>query len=164
MKDAYTEIYISRSSSLLAGPLNTLFGRRWTILIGATFSTFAPWLSYTAKTPAQLCVYRILLGLGMGLKEVTVPIYTAEIAPTNIRGTLLMFWQLWLAFGILMGSLCNVVIAENVKSPTAKVKAWQYRRFSFSLGRFESKTAALTIYQKSLCRSFLPLYCSSGCA
>lgn len=41
----------------------------------------------------------MLLGIGMGLKEVTVPVYSAENAPTIIRGALVMSWQLWTAFG-----------------------------------------------------------------
>jgi hypothetical protein len=34
----------------------------------------------------------LLTGIGMGLKEVTVPVYSAEIAPPNIRGGLVMSW------------------------------------------------------------------------
>jgi Sugar (and other) transporter len=34
----------------------------------------------------------LLTGIGMGLKEVTVPVYSAEIAPPNIRGALVMTW------------------------------------------------------------------------
>ena len=41
----------------------------------------------------------MLLGIGMGLKEVTVPVFSAETAPANIRGGLVMSWQLWTAFG-----------------------------------------------------------------
>jgi hypothetical protein len=31
----------------------------------------------------------------MGLKEVTVPVFSAENAPANIRGALVMSWQMW---------------------------------------------------------------------
>lgn len=43
----------------------------------------------------------MLLGIGMGLKEVTVPVFSAENAPTIIRGALTMSWQMWTAFGKL---------------------------------------------------------------
>lgn len=46
-----------------------------------------------------ICGYRALLGIGMGLKEVTVPVFTAENAPARIRGALVMSWQVWTAFG-----------------------------------------------------------------
>jgi len=39
-----------------------------------------------------LIVCRFLLGIGMGLKEVTVPVYSAENSPANIRGALVMTW------------------------------------------------------------------------
>jgi hypothetical protein len=42
---------------------------------------------------------RMLLGIGMGLKEVTVPVFSAENAPAIIRGGLVMSWQMWTAFG-----------------------------------------------------------------
>ncbi|KAG6883598.1 hypothetical protein C0992_008374, partial [Termitomyces sp. T32_za158] len=42
----------------------------------------------------QVC--RLLLGLGMGPKASTSPVYAAENTPANIRGGLVMSWQLWL--------------------------------------------------------------------
>jgi len=60
----------------------------------------------------QLVVSRILLGIGMGLKEVTVPVYTAEVAPTKIRGGLVMSWQVWTAFGILLGTSANLAVKD----------------------------------------------------
>lgn len=35
----------------------------------------------------------------MGLKEVTVPVFSAENSPAIIRGGLVMSWQIWTAFG-----------------------------------------------------------------
>jgi len=51
----------------------------------------------------------------MGLKEVTVPVYSAEIAPTNIRGGLVMSWQVWTAFGIFLGTCANLVFVNAGK-------------------------------------------------
>ena len=45
------------------------------------------------QTWGQLVACRVLLGIGMGLKEVTVPVFSAENAPTNVRGGLVMSWQ-----------------------------------------------------------------------
>lgn len=47
----------------------------------------------------------MLLGIGMGLKEVTVPVFSAENSPAIIRGGLVMSWQMWTAFGTFSGSL-----------------------------------------------------------
>lgn len=58
-------------------------------------------------------VGRILLGIGMGLKEVTVPVYSAENAPTVIRGALVMSWQLFVAFGIMLGFSANLAVVNT---------------------------------------------------
>ena len=51
----------------------------------------------------------------MGLKEVTVPVYSAEVAPRAIRGGLVMSWQVWTAFGILIGTCANLVFVNTGK-------------------------------------------------
>lgn len=48
----------------------------------------------------------------MGLKEVTVPVFSAENAPANIRGALVMSWQMWVAFGIMLGFSANLAVAN----------------------------------------------------
>lgn len=60
----------------------------------------------------QLTATRILLGIGMGIKEVTVPIFSAEIVPAPIRGGLVMSWQLWNVFGILLGTCANLIVKD----------------------------------------------------
>lgn len=65
-----------------------------------------------SQTWGQLAASRMLLGIGMGLKEVTVPVFSAENAPTNIRGGLVMSWQLWTAFGILLGTCANLAVGK----------------------------------------------------
>jgi hypothetical protein len=65
-------------------------------------------------------IARFVLGIGIGPKSATVPIYAAECTPPLIRGALVMQWQMWtggcksmllklyftdreLAFGIMVG-------------------------------------------------------------
>ncbi|KAK3703563.1 hypothetical protein LTR37_014410 [Vermiconidia calcicola] len=96
----------------ISDPLNHWLGRRWVIFIAAVFSLCAPIGMACTQTWEQLIVTRILLGIGMGLKEVTVPVYTAEIAPTMIRGGLVMSWQVWTAFGILLGTSANLAVKD----------------------------------------------------
>jgi hypothetical protein len=50
------------------------------------------------------------MGIGMGAKASTVPIYAAENSPASIRGALVMTWQLWTAFGILVGFAANLAV------------------------------------------------------
>ncbi|KAJ5197273.1 hypothetical protein N7449_007752 [Penicillium cf. viridicatum] len=97
----------------LSDPLNRILGRRGTILLAAIFSFLSPLGSSLTQHWGQLVACRVLLGIGMGLKEVTVPVYSAENAPTNIRGGLVMSWQLWTAFGIFLGTCANLIVANT---------------------------------------------------
>jgi MFS family permease len=101
------------SACWLADPINHRLGRRGTIFLAAIFSLLAPIGSATTQHWGQLAACRVLLGIGMGLKEVTVPVFSAEVAPTNIRGGLVMSWQVWTAFGIFLGTCANLVVVNT---------------------------------------------------
>lgn len=80
-------------SCLLTYPLNYRFGRRGTIFVTCLFS-FASCLGQAfVQSWPQLLVARLMLGIGIGPKSATVPVYSAECAPTNVRGALVMMWQ-----------------------------------------------------------------------
>ena len=79
--------------------MNKYLGRRGTIFIAAIFCALSPIGSAVSQTWGQLFATRLLLGIGMGLKGSTVPIFSAENAPAAIRGALVMCWQMWTAFG-----------------------------------------------------------------
>lgn len=68
----------------------------------------------TAHTWWNLLLARFLLGFAVGAKSTTTPVYGAECAPSNIRGALVMMWQMWTAFGIMLGYIVSVAFM-NVK-------------------------------------------------
>ncbi|KAH0545422.1 hypothetical protein FGG08_000563 [Glutinoglossum americanum] len=78
----------------------------------------APYLSAAIiKTWQELLLCRFLLGLGMGAKATTVPIFAAESAPAQIRGALVMSWQMWRLFGqpsCLQGSGTSVAFTTRI--------------------------------------------------
>ncbi|KLO20378.1 proton myo-inositol cotransporter [Schizopora paradoxa] len=87
----------------LTDPLNRVFGRRGTIFITATISFITCfWQAFTNSWP-HLFIARFFLGLGIGPKSSTVPVYAAECTPAPIRGALVMMWQMFTAFGIMVG-------------------------------------------------------------
>ena len=83
-------------------PLNHRLGRRGTIFISAFFCLGSVIGSAFTQTWPQLFVCRLLLGIGMGTKASTIPVFAAENSPASIRGSLVMGWQLWVAFGIFL--------------------------------------------------------------
>ncbi|RMD42793.1 hypothetical protein DV735_g2371, partial [Chaetothyriales sp. CBS 134920] len=103
-------IAIALFTAWISDPVNEWIGRRGAIFVGAIFSVLAPFGMAVTQTWGQLIACRIMLGIGMGLKEVTVPVFSAENSPTNIRGGLVMSWQLWTAFGIFLGTTANLAV------------------------------------------------------
>ncbi|PCG96148.1 General substrate transporter [Penicillium occitanis (nom. inval.)] len=97
----------------LSDPMNRLFARRGTIFLSAIFCVLAPIGGAVAQTWVQLFITRILLGIGMGLKASTIPIFCAENTPASIRGGLVMSWQLWTAFGIFLGCSANLAVMNT---------------------------------------------------
>lgn len=75
-------------------PLNYYLGRRGAIFISAVFCVLTPIGSALSQSWPQLLVTRLLMGIGMGAKASTVPIFCAENTPASIRGGLVMCWQL----------------------------------------------------------------------
>ncbi|RVX71853.1 hypothetical protein B0A52_04252 [Exophiala mesophila] len=106
-------IAIAFFTAWISDPINHFVGRRGTIFIAAIFSLLAPIGSGLTQKWGQLVATRVLLGIGMGLKEVTVPVYSAENAPTSIRGGLVMSWQVWTAFGIFLGTCANLAVKDT---------------------------------------------------
>lgn len=97
----------------LSDPLNKFFGRRGTIFFAAMFCTLSVIGSATTQNWWELFITRILLGIGMGAKASTVPIFCAENAPAAIRGGLVMCWQMWTAFGIFLGFCANLAVKDT---------------------------------------------------
>ncbi|MCJ1428761.1 hypothetical protein MMC29_006672 [Sticta canariensis] len=96
----------------LSDPLNNYFGRRGTIFFSAIFCLLSVIGSAVTQNWSQLFVTRLLLGIGMGSKASTVPIYAAENCPAAIRGGLVMSWQMWTAFGIFLGFCANLAVYD----------------------------------------------------
>lgn len=94
----------------MSDPLNYHFGRRATIFIAGIFCLFSVIGSGVSQNWQQLLITRILMGIGMGTKASTVPIFAAENCPAIIRGGLVMSWQMWTAFGIFLGFCANLAV------------------------------------------------------
>jgi MFS family permease len=74
------------SGCWISDPFNTWFGRRGTIFIAAIICVFTPIGGAFSKSWETLFISRLILGVGMGLKGSTVPIFAAENSPAKIRG------------------------------------------------------------------------------
>lgn len=93
----------------LTQPLNAILGRRGTIVLTCLFSIVSCLLQAFSQNWRMMVGFRILLGVGFGLKSATIPIYTSECAPAKFRGALVMFWQFFTALGIMFGYICAAI-------------------------------------------------------
>ncbi len=64
--------------------------------------------------------YRVLGGVGVGLASAICPMYIAEIAPSNIRGTLVSWNQFAIIFGQLVVYFVNFLILGDNINPVIK--------------------------------------------
>jgi sugar porter (SP) family MFS transporter len=99
--------------AFIVDPLNHYLGRRGEIFLTAVCLTATPIGSAFAKSWQGLFAARFIMGIGIGAKNATVPIYSAEMAPARIRGALVMFWQLWVVIGIFLGFAANVIVKDT---------------------------------------------------
>ncbi|KAF2020273.1 hypothetical protein BU24DRAFT_406849 [Aaosphaeria arxii CBS 175.79] len=99
--------------AFIVDPLNHYLGRRGEIFVTALCLTATPIGSGFAKSWQGLFAARFIMGIGIGAKNATVPIYSAEMAPHRVRGALVMFWQLWVVAGIFLGFCANVIVKDT---------------------------------------------------
>ncbi|KAL2495420.1 Sugar transport protein 1 [Forsythia ovata] len=61
---------------------------------------------------SMLIIGRVLLGIGVGFANQSVPLYLSEMSPYNYRGTFNVFFQLMITIGILVANLFNYFFAK----------------------------------------------------
>ncbi|XP_057537733.1 probable plastidic glucose transporter 1 isoform X2 [Amaranthus tricolor] len=98
--------------SLASGFLVDKFGCRRTLQIDTVPLIIGAILSAEAHSVDQVLWGRFLVGLGIGVNTVLVPIYISEVAPTKYRGSLGSLCQIGTCLGII-ASLFIAIPAEN---------------------------------------------------
>ena len=105
LSDGQVEVVVSITvlfaalGSLVSGPPMQSRGRKPVIMVAACF--YAGGSATIAAAPGfgVLVLGRVLLGLGVGLSSMAIPVYVAEAAPPEIRGRLVSFYNLFIVLG-----------------------------------------------------------------
>ncbi|KAL2160873.1 hypothetical protein VTH06DRAFT_1070 [Thermothelomyces fergusii] len=92
----------------ITDPMNRVFGRRGTIFISCLISALACFWQAFTNTWWHMFIARFFLGFGIGPKSATTPVFAAECSPPKLRGALVMQWQMWTAFGIMLGYIADL--------------------------------------------------------
>lgn len=95
------------AGNALAGALSDRFGRRRVLLGTALLFVLSSLLAASATTFTSFVAARIVGGLAVGGAILIAPVYIAEIAPANKRGSLVSLNQLMIVIGISASFFSN---------------------------------------------------------
>ncbi len=84
-----------------SGKITDNYGRKAVIFATAVIFFIGSIASALAPSPLLLMLFRVLIGIAIGVASYAVPLYISEISPDNIRGALVSLNQLAITIGIL---------------------------------------------------------------
>ncbi|KAK3680099.1 hypothetical protein LTR78_000476 [Recurvomyces mirabilis] len=90
--------------ALLSGALADWFGRRTMIIVGCFIFIAGVIVQTTTISISALVVGRLIAGLGVGFVTAVNIMYMSEIAPKNVRGSLVSCYQFAVTIGIMLAS------------------------------------------------------------
>ncbi|PWY85562.1 sugar transporter [Aspergillus eucalypticola CBS 122712] len=114
------------AGALFNGYLADRISRKYSMMVAVIIFTLGSSLQAGAQKPSYFFAGRIVGGIGIGMFSQVIPLYQAEIAPPELRGSLVSLQQLsitigtsiafWLDYGMqyVGGTTCN---PEGISNP-----------------------------------------------
>ncbi|KAL0304067.1 UNVERIFIED_CONTAM: Hexose carrier protein HEX6 [Sesamum radiatum] len=103
-----SSLYIScLIASFFAATVTRDYGRKPSIIIGGVAFLSGAVVGGVAENIYMLIIGRLLLGVGIGFTNQSVPLYLSEMAPPKSRGAFNSCFQLCIGIGGLVASLTN---------------------------------------------------------
>ncbi len=99
--------------ALAGGWMAKSLGRKRSLLLGSFIFVVASVLCGVAWSVETLLAGRLILGVSIGMLSFTAPIYLAEIAPENIRGSMVSLYQLMITIGIFVAYLSDLAFSYS---------------------------------------------------
>jgi sugar porter (SP) family MFS transporter len=100
-------------AALGGGKLSDRFGRRRTLIATSILFIVGSLLSAVAPSMTTLVFARLIVGLGIGLSSITVPVYISEVSPAGARGWLVSLFQLAITVGILAAYVVDYLLTHG---------------------------------------------------
>nr|POF12276.1 putative glucose transporter rco-3 [Quercus suber] len=101
--------------ALISGDLADFFGRRITIIAGCGIFSVGVALQVASSAYGLLIAGRLIAGLGVGFVSAIIILYMSEIAPRQVRGSVVSGYQFCITLGLLLAS-CVVYGTQNMDS------------------------------------------------
>lgn len=105
-------------SSLFAGMLADLIGRKWVMFLSGFLFTLSIPIIALSDGYTPLLLGRLLQGISGGLIGVVIPLYLAECLGANNRGRGTGIFQLMLTIGLVVAAVIGWYYANNVEQAT----------------------------------------------
>lgn len=99
--------------TIFTGKLADIFGRKKMIIATCCIFVVGVTLILFADSFLSLFCARLLLGVGVGVVAVAVPLYLAEISPAHLRGRAITIFQLMLTFGIVLAYCIDLLFVPS---------------------------------------------------
>ena len=96
-----------------SGWLSSTLGRKRSMLLGSLIFAAASALCGLAWSVEVLLAGRLILGVSLGILSFIAPLYLAEIAPENIRGSMVALYQIMMTIGILLAFLSDTAFSYS---------------------------------------------------
>lgn len=107
------------------GPIADKLGRKIGMQVGAALVIVATFMQ-TFSPQGNIGVFiggRVLIGLGQGVALTAGPIYIGELAPPQIRGKIMSFWQMFYSVGAFIAYWIGYATSKNV----ATLGEWDWK-------------------------------------
>ncbi|KXH40491.1 sugar transporter [Colletotrichum nymphaeae SA-01] len=88
--------------ALVNGPIADALSRRWTILLANIIFLIGSIIQAASINVPMIFIGRFIAGLSIGQLSMVVPLYLSELAPPNLRGSLVALQQLGITVGIII--------------------------------------------------------------
>jgi len=103
-------------ASIIAFYVGEPLGRRREIILGSFFYFLGSVLTEAGPTYGVVFVSRFIYGIGIGFSMHAAPLYIAEIAPVDVRGTLIALKEAFIIVGMVTGFGLLAGLEQGVKA------------------------------------------------
>jgi SP family myo-inositol transporter-like MFS transporter 13 len=117
LSSLWLEVFVSVTigaaavSALISGFLCNLIGRRPTLMMASLIFTGGAILLGASRNIAMLVTGRVVVGVGIGMAAMAVPMYIAESAPANVRGKLVVVNVMFITGGQFVATIVDGVFS-----------------------------------------------------
>ena len=109
MQEAVVAVTVAAAAlaAIIGGPMSDLVGRKPTLILASVVFTVGSILIGVAWHAWLLLIGRLVVGIGVGLAAMAVPMYLAELAPAKMRGKIVVVNNLGITGGQFVATVVD---------------------------------------------------------